>query len=123
MVVPNTVLCTILALLGLKICQETPSTEVVDPDRIKALEGGCPDVTKCNIACQEDPQHQTKGSCVGPDETLCSCETTNLAPEQPLLNAEANACNEQECIKKCSVFPMPMTGRCMKGACQCGWYF
>ncbi|GBN60320.1 hypothetical protein AVEN_20618-1 [Araneus ventricosus] len=122
MAVLSSVWYTILALLGLSIRTETPFTEVIDPERTISLGGGCPDDTKCNIACQEDLRYQTKGSCVGPDKALCSCESPYHATERP-VNAEATWCNEKECIKKCSVFVMPMTGRCIKGVCECGWFY
>ncbi|GBM69766.1 hypothetical protein AVEN_217370-1 [Araneus ventricosus] len=116
----STVWYSLLASIGLTVRPETSSLVFIDPAQIIPSDIGCPDDTRCSIACQEDPRFKTKGSCVGPDRTLCSCEPPYDATEQP-VNAEAKACNDQECKRKCAENPLPMIGKCIKGVCKCGF--
>ncbi|GBO05914.1 hypothetical protein AVEN_137808-1 [Araneus ventricosus] len=81
------------------------------PARIIPSDIGCPNNTKCNIACQKDPCFNTKGYCVGPDELLCSCGPPHHGTDLP-VNVEAKARNDQECERKCAEYRMPMTGKC-----------
>ncbi|GBM83135.1 hypothetical protein AVEN_40101-1 [Araneus ventricosus] len=107
-------------IVFLLVLPEKTSMVFINPVQIIPSDIGCPDDTKCNIACQEDPLFNSKGSCVGPDKTLCSCGPPHNTTDLP-IDTEATVCNDRECEWKCAEYRMPMTGKCTEGVCKCGY--
>ncbi|CAL1294558.1 unnamed protein product [Larinioides sclopetarius] len=104
-----------LALIGRIVHPGNSSIVYIDPAQIIP---GCPDDTRCSIACQEDPRFKTTGSCVGPDRTLCSCEPPYNTTDLPM---NTDFCNVQQCERRCERLGPSVIGKCIIGVCKCGY--